>query len=54
MLPTGTGNLLARNLGIPRQVPDAMDVAMTGHDRRLRSRSRWRGVFLSFRACGRH
>jgi diacylglycerol kinase family enzyme/membrane-associated phospholipid phosphatase len=33
IVPLGTGNLLARNLGIPLHVPDAVDVAMSGQDR---------------------
>ena len=33
IVPLGTGNLLARNLGIPLHVPDAVDIAMSGQDR---------------------
>ena len=33
IVPLGTGNLLARNLGIPLHVPDAVAVAMSGQDR---------------------
>jgi len=33
IVPLGTGNLLARNLGLPLHVPDAVDVAMSGQDR---------------------
>jgi diacylglycerol kinase family enzyme/membrane-associated phospholipid phosphatase len=33
IVPLGTGNLLARNLGIPLHVTDAVDVAMSGQDR---------------------
>nr|CAA9353348.1 MAG: hypothetical protein AVDCRST_MAG46-2744 [uncultured Nocardioidaceae bacterium] len=33
IVPLGTGNLLARNLGIPLHVADAVDIAMSGQDR---------------------
>jgi diacylglycerol kinase family enzyme len=33
IVPLGTGNLLARNLGIPLHVGDAVEVAMSGQDR---------------------
>lgn len=35
ILPHGTGNLLARNLGIPLNTRDALDVAFSGQDRAI-------------------
>jgi diacylglycerol kinase (ATP) len=35
IVPAGTGNLLARNLGIPLQFDGAIDVAIGGVDRRI-------------------
>jgi diacylglycerol kinase (ATP) len=35
ILPAGTGNLLARNLGIPLKLDEAAAVAFTGVDRRI-------------------
>lgn len=35
IVPRGTGNLLARNLGMPLAPRSALEVAMTGQDRRI-------------------
>ena len=35
MLPLGSGNLLARNLGIPLGFDESLDVAVNGDDRRI-------------------
>ena len=35
VLPAGTGNLLSVNLGIPMTVPEAVDVALSGHPYQL-------------------
>jgi YegS/Rv2252/BmrU family lipid kinase len=35
IIPQGTGNLLARNLGIPQDEDEALDVALTGAERTI-------------------
>jgi diacylglycerol kinase family enzyme len=35
VLPTGTGNLLATNLGVPARTKDALSLVTSGHRRRL-------------------
>ena len=35
VFPLGSGNLLARNLGIPLEFDESLDVAVNGDDRRI-------------------
>ena len=35
IIPAGTGNLLARNLDVPLNVPSALDLALSQHERRI-------------------
>lgn len=35
IMPAGTGNLFATNLGIPKSVPEALDVALQGNEREI-------------------
>ena len=35
VIPAGTANLFATNLGIPHDLKQALDIALTGHSRRL-------------------
>ena len=35
IIPAGTGNLLATNLGVPADLPGAVEVAFTGHRRKV-------------------
>ena len=35
IMPAGTGNLFATNLGIPKSVPEAVDVALQGVERKV-------------------
>ena len=35
IIPAGTGNLLARNLGLPMDVSEALEVALTGTDQQI-------------------
>ncbi|WP_341729655.1 diacylglycerol kinase family protein [Brooklawnia sp.] len=35
IIPVGTANLLARNLGIPLDIPRALDIAFTGESRKI-------------------
>jgi len=35
IMPAGTGNLFATNLGIPKSVPEALEVALVGLDRKI-------------------
>lgn len=46
ILPLGTANVLARNLGIPRRVEDAIRVALFGRERALDVGRTRQGLFL--------
>jgi diacylglycerol kinase family enzyme len=46
ILPLGTANVLARNLGIPRRLEDAIQVALFGRDRALDVGRAEEGIFL--------
>ena len=35
IMPAGTGNLFATNLGIPKTVPEALEVALRGNERKI-------------------
>ena len=46
ILPLGTANVLARNLGIPRRLEEAIRVALRGRDRALDVARTQKGLFL--------
>ncbi len=46
ILPLGTANVLARNLGIPRRLEEAIRVALSGRDRALDVGRTAQGLFL--------
>jgi diacylglycerol kinase (ATP) len=46
ILPLGTANVLARNLGLPRRLEDAVQVALFGRDRALDVGRAGEGIFL--------
>ena len=49
ILPAGTANLLAYNLGIPRELPVALDIALHGATRRI-DLGRWGGEHFAVMA----
>ncbi len=52
LLPTGTGNLLATNLQLPDSVPEAVEVAFSGHRRRIDVLELDGEVFVVMGGCG--
>ncbi len=52
LLPAGTGNLLARNLQLPENVPEAVEVAMAGDRRRIDVLDLDGEIFVVMGGCG--
>ncbi len=52
VIPFGTGNLLARNLGLPIDLGEALTVALTGCDRQLDVGSANGSLFLTMAGLG--
>lgn len=52
VVPTGTGNLLARNLGIPTELEVALRVATAGRDRRIDLGRAGTGCFAAMAGIG--
>jgi diacylglycerol kinase family enzyme len=52
VIPLGTGNLLARNLGLPIDLGDALTVALTGSNRRLDAGIANGSLFLTMAGLG--
>jgi YegS/Rv2252/BmrU family lipid kinase len=52
VIPLGTGNLLARNLGLPVDLGEALTVALTGRSRRLDAGRANGSLFLTMAGLG--
>jgi YegS/Rv2252/BmrU family lipid kinase len=52
LLPAGTGNLLANNLNLPRDLPGALEVAMSGATRTIDVGSTPHGCFVIMAGMG--
>ncbi|MDQ2814490.1 MAG: NAD(+)/NADH kinase [Actinomycetota bacterium] len=52
VIPLGTGNLLARNLGLPIDLGEALTVALTGRDRQLDAGLANGSLFLTMAGLG--
>jgi diacylglycerol kinase (ATP) len=52
VIPLGTGNLLARNLGLPIDLGEALTVALTGRDRQLDAGVANGSLFLTMAGLG--
>ena len=52
VIPLGTGNLLARNLGLPTNLGDALTVALTGRNRQLDAGIANGSLFLTMAGLG--
>jgi len=52
IIPTGTGNDLARYLGVPRDIPAAVELLKSGNSRAIDVGKGSRGYFLNVAGCG--